>query len=80
MIGAVDSVLVNPIPSIATTQYLGIPQFGTSTQIGYRVYGDGAIGVPPDENSDGTPARSWTASTSTCAVNPRCWARRARSG
>ncbi len=56
VIGAVDSVLVNPIPSIATTQYLGIPQFGTSTQIGYRVYGDsGAIGVPPDENSDGTP-------------------------
>jgi hypothetical protein len=56
VIGAVDSVLVNPVPSIATTQYLGIPQFGTNTQIGYRVYGDsGAIGVPPDENSDGTP-------------------------
>lgn len=56
VIGAVDPVLVNPVPSIASTQYLGIPQFGTSTQIGYRIYGDsGAIGVPPDENSDGTP-------------------------
>ena len=56
VIGAVNSVLVNPVPSIATTQYLGIPQFGTNTQIGYRIHGDsGAIGVPPDENSDGTP-------------------------
>lgn len=56
VVGAVDSSLVNPVPSILTTQYLGIPQFGAGTQIGYRVYGDsGAAGVPPDENGDGTP-------------------------
>lgn len=56
VVGAINTALVNPVPPIATTQYLGIPQGGGTTQIGYRVYGDdGWPGGPEDPNSDGTP-------------------------
>lgn len=52
-IGAVDTSIITPIPPIATTQYLGIPQFGGNAAVGYRVHGD--TGPMDDPNGDMIP-------------------------
>ena len=53
VIGAVDTSIISPVPPTATTQYLGIPQYGVNNSVGYRIYGD--TGPMDDPNMDGIP-------------------------
>jgi hypothetical protein len=52
-LGAVDTSIISPVPPIASTQYLGIPQLGGNAAVGYRVYGD--TGPLDDPNGDMIP-------------------------